>query len=73
MKTRLIEYMKKDGYMKPFKGDNFKKGEKKDFSEDLDAYLLFQDKLDSIPHIPGYERDICKHKFPKEGPFKVGF
>jgi arylsulfatase len=73
MKNRLIEYLKKDGYTKPFDGDDFKKGKIKKISDDPDAYLLFQDKPDSIPNIPGYERDVCKSGFPREGPYKVGF
>ena len=73
MQRIVTDYFRKDGYDLPFDGDEWKKGEVKDFERDPDAYLLFQDTRASIPHIPGYEREILDFDFTGEGPYRLGF
>jgi arylsulfatase len=73
MQRIVADYFISDGYKEPFDGHEWKKGEVKDLNTDPDAYLLFQDAKDSIPHIPGYERDILDFEFEGEGPYLLGF
>lgn len=58
MKKRVIEYFKKDGYLTPIEGDDWKRHPVQQLLQDPDYYLLFQDPSDSIPNIPGYEREF---------------
>jgi arylsulfatase len=62
MRGRIIDYFKDEGYTETLDGDTWKKYGKKSMPEDPDAYLLFQDPADSIPHIPGYETDVNSKK-----------
>lgn len=57
MKESLIGYLKKDGYTLPIEGDDWKRYPTARMPEDPDMNLLFQDPKESIPHIPGYERE----------------
>lgn len=56
MRHSIIDYFKRDGYLDPLEGDDWKRYQPKTIPDDPDAYLLFQDPPESIPHIPGYER-----------------
>ena len=73
MRNRLMNYFKEDGYTSPFDGDNWKKNEIKTLPDDPDAYLLFQDAPDSIPKIPGYEREIAGAHMRNGKFFEPGF
>lgn len=70
MKQGLIEYLKKDGYLNPIDGDDWKRYPKKEMPDDPDMNLLFQDTEESIPQIPGYERDT---KIDCSDFLKIGF
>ena len=73
MRRQLMDYLRNDGYSSPFDGDKWKKGEVKTLPDDPDAYLLFQDEPESIPKIPGYERDILGAQIRTNKPFEMGF
>lgn len=49
MRSRVICYLKKDGYTSPIDGDHWK---------DTPVQQLSQDPDDSLPDIPGYEREF---------------
>ena len=57
MREPLIDYFKGEGYTTPIENDTWKQYAMKDMPEDPDAYLLFQDPVNTIPHIPGYETE----------------
>lgn len=58
LKTSLIEFFREEGHEAPLDGDDWKRYPPKSLLDDGDAQLLFQDPPASIPHIPGYERDV---------------
>jgi hypothetical protein len=62
LKYRLIEYFRKEGYMAPLDGDNWKKYPKKEMPKYPDAYLLFQDPERTLPNIPGYKTESNSKK-----------
>lgn len=57
LRRRLISFFVSEGYEDPIQDGSWKLYGKKSMPADPDAYLLFQDKPASIPHIPGYETD----------------
>jgi len=65
MREAEIAYYLDAGYTKAVKGNAWKKYEKKEMPYDPDAYLLFQDPQDSIPHIEGYSNPIDSKKYFK--------
>ncbi len=54
MKRKLIEYFYSVGYNENIEGEDWKKYGKKTMNSSPDAYLLFQDSLNTVQHIPGY-------------------
>lgn len=65
MRSRIIDYFKKDKYYDPLDGNDWKRYPPKTLVEDSDAYLLFQDPVDSLPEIPGYTTDSSSKKHYK--------
>lgn len=65
MREQTIKYFKDEEYTTPIEGNEWKVYPKKEMPDDSDAYLLFQDPKDSIPHIPGYETDSNSKKYFK--------
>ena len=57
MRRSTIEWFRSQGYEDPLNGDDWKRYELYDILGDPDALLLFQDPPESVPHIPGYERE----------------
>jgi arylsulfatase len=57
LRRKTIQRFRQDGYDAPFEGDDWNHYELRDVFTDPDAFLLFQDPPQSIPHIPGYERE----------------
>ena len=57
MRKGLVDYFKADGYTDPVYGEGFKAYPIQTIPKDPDKLLLFQDPPESIPHIPGYERE----------------
>jgi arylsulfatase len=70
MRARLTGFLKAEGYEEPLAGDGWKAYPVKRMPDDPDAHLLFQDTPQSIPKIPGYERDISSMKHYNGGEFK---
>jgi arylsulfatase len=62
MKKDLIQYFKGEGYTAPLEGNDWKRYPPREMSKDPDEYLLFQDSPESIPHIPGYEREFSSRE-----------
>jgi arylsulfatase len=63
MREQIIQYFLTEGYAEPVDGQNWKVYPLKDIPDDPDAYLLFQDSVAGIPHIPGYETDANAKKY----------
>ena len=63
MREQLIHFFNEEGYTEPLAGERWKLYGKKEMPKDPDAYLLFQDPEDSIPHIPGYETDSNTRRY----------
>ncbi|WP_165452717.1 sulfatase [Paenibacillus thalictri] len=70
MKRGLIGFFQKEKYDTPLEGDDWRRYPVKRLPEDPDALLLFQDPPESIPHIPGYEREFSVNQASL---FKVRF
>lgn len=61
MRSRIIRYYQEAGYTEPVDGDAWKPYARQHMPDDPDAYLLFQDRPESMPDIPGYEREQLNH------------
>jgi arylsulfatase len=70
MKRCLINFFLEEGFTSPLDGEDWKHYPVKQIPDDPDAFLLFQDPPESIPHIPGYERDL---KVNQTLLLKIGF
>jgi arylsulfatase len=56
MRERLVRYLVDNGSTDMIEGNGFRLHPRKEFTDEPDALLLFQDPPESIPHIRGYER-----------------
>ncbi|OQB12589.1 MAG: Arylsulfatase [Firmicutes bacterium ADurb.Bin193] len=65
MREQLINYFKNEGYTTPLSPDGWKAYPRQEMPDDPDAYLMFQDPPESIPHIPGYETASNLRKYYK--------
>ena len=63
MRQQTIQYFMDEGYTSEIEEGQWKQYPIKTMPKDPDAYLLFQDKVDSLPHIPGYETDASEQKY----------
>lgn len=63
LRGELIRYLRDAGYEDAVDGDAFREYPAVSNREDPDAYLLFQDGADSIPHIDGYMTDSNQRRY----------
>jgi choline-sulfatase len=70
MKRQLQELFLNEGYSKPFDGEEWRVYPVRELLSDPDALLLFQDPSASIPHIPGYEREL---QVNQKDTLRIGF
>lgn len=70
MKQEMIHFFQQEQYTAPLEGNDWKRYPQQQLPDDPKALLLLQDPANSLPQIPGYERETVMGSRPF---FKIGF